>query len=295
MTPIGPAEGHPRLGVVGGQLEAGLRAADREGRDGDPAVVQGLEELLEAPALLAEQVLERDAAVVEAETVRVGDVPAELVVSGLHGEPRRARRDHDRGDLCGAVLVGARPRGHGHDGRDVGARVGDERLGTVDDPLVAVQGGPRLGCGRVRAGLGLREAEAGKGLSGHEVGQEAQLLLVVAVGEDRVDAEPDARGQGDPDGLVDPAELLDGHAEAGEVALSVVGAAAVLLRHDETEEAELAHLGDQVGREVALRVPLRDVGCDLLLGEVPDDLAEVLVLLAQLEHGQLLDQYLTLT
>ena len=86
----------------------------------------------------------------------------------------------------------------------------------------------------------------------------------------------------DADRLVDPAELLDRDAEAGEVA--VVAHAAELLRHDEAEQAEVAHLGHEVGREVVLPVPLGDVRLDLRLGELADDLAEVLVLLAQLEH-----------
>ena len=45
-----PAEGDPGPGVVGRGLEARLRAADGERADGDPAVVEGLEELLEALA-----------------------------------------------------------------------------------------------------------------------------------------------------------------------------------------------------------------------------------------------------
>ena len=60
---------------------------------------------------------------------------------------------------------------------------------------------------------------------------------------------PDAGRQGDADRLVDPAELLDRDAEAGEVA--ALAGAAVLLRHDEAEQPEVAHLGHEVGREVA--------------------------------------------
>ena len=60
--------------------------------------------------------------------------------------------------------------------------------------------------------------------------------------------------------------------------------AAELLRHDEAEQPEVAHLGHQVGREVVVPVPLRDVRRDLGLGELAHDRAEVLVLLAQLEH-----------
>ncbi len=70
----------------------------------------------------------------------------------------------------------------------------------------------------------------------------------------------------------------------GEVA--VVAHATELLRHDEPEQPELTHLRDEVGREVVVLVPLRDVRFDLVLSELPDDLAEVLVLLGQLEHAR---------
>ncbi len=53
--------------------------------------------------------------------------------------------------------------------------------------------------------------------TGDEVGQPLLLLLVRAVGEDRIDAEPDAGLERDADRLVDPAEFLDGHAQRREV------------------------------------------------------------------------------
>ncbi len=133
----------------------------------------------------------------------------------------------------------------------------------------------------VRPGTGLGQAEAGQGAAGDEVGQPALLLRVGAVAEDRVDAQADARREGDADRLVDPAELLDRDDEAHEVGVRP----AVLLRRGEAEEAEVAHLRHELGGEVRVAVPLLDVRGDLALGEVADDHAEVLVLLAQLEHG----------
>ena len=47
---------------------------------------------------------------------------------------------------------------------------------------------------------------------------------------------------------------------------------------------EVTHLRDEVGREVRVPVPLGHVRLDLALGEVAHDLAEVLVVLAELEH-----------
>ena len=72
----------------------------------------------------------------------------------------------------------------------------------------------------------------------------------------------------------------------GEAALSAQAGAAVLLGGGEAEQAELAHLRDDVDREVVVAVPLGGVGGDLLLGEVADRPSELLVLGRQLEaHG----------
>ena len=71
-------------------------------------------------------------------------------------------------------------------------------------------------------------------------GSQRLLLLVGPEGQDRVDAQPDGGLEGDADRLVDPADLLDGDAEAGEVA--VLAGAAVLLGRGEPEQPEVAHL-----------------------------------------------------
>ena len=65
---------------------------DGERGDGDPAVVEDGQELGEAPAALAEQVVRRHPAVGEREPVRVGRVPAHLAVRRLDGEARGCRR-----------------------------------------------------------------------------------------------------------------------------------------------------------------------------------------------------------
>ena len=59
---------------------------------------------------------------------------------------------------------------------------------------------------------------AGQRPAGDEVGQPALLLLLGAEGQDRVDAQADAGLERDADRLVDAAELLDRHAQRGEVA-----------------------------------------------------------------------------
>ena len=82
-------------------------------------------------------------------------------------------------------------------------------------------------------GLGLGEAEAAEGAARAQVGQPLLALLLGAEDEDRVGAEADAGLERDRHRLVDPAELLDGHAQRGEVA----AAPAVLLGEGQAEQA----------------------------------------------------------
>ena len=71
---------------------------------------------------------------------------------------------------------------------------------------------------------------------------------------------------------------------------AMTAGAAVLLADDEAEQAKFAHLWHQFGREVVVAIPLRDVRGDLVLGEVSDESAEVLVVLGQLEHRRPFDR-----
>ncbi len=229
VAPDRRAEGHAGLRVPRGQVQAGPGRAERERADRDPAVVEDGEELLEAGPPLAEEVVLGHPAAAEGQAVGVGGVPAELAVGLLDDEAVGAGRDRDGTDLRRAVPPGPRAGGHRDDAGDLGPGVGDVALGAVDDPLAVGQLrlGPR-GPG-VGAGLGLGEAERGQRTTLHQVGQPPLALGVGAVGEDRVDAQADARAQRDPGGLVDVAELLDRDAQAGEV----TAGPAVGLGHDE--------------------------------------------------------------
>ncbi len=212
----------------------------------------------------------------------------DLGVLRRDGEPGRARRHQDRGDLRLAVRPGA---GHGGDpdhGGDRGARVGDERLRPVDHPLPArLPFQPRPGCVRIAPATsvpppGSVSPNAAEPLARAERGQPLPLLLLGAEPVDRHDAEPDPGLERDGDRGVHPGEFLKREAEREVVAAH----AAVLLGHRQPEQPHPPHLRDDVVGELALLVQVTDHRRDDVAGELRDALAQVLVLLIQLvaEH-----------
>jgi len=119
-----------------------------------------------------------------------------------------AGRHDDGGDLLATTRFRAGDRGHGDQGRDVRAGVGDERLRAVDHPFVAVQAcrggyGPGIG-----AAAGLRQAERAQALAGAEGGQPALLLGGRTETVQRHRTQGDACLDRDGDRRVDAGQLL---------------------------------------------------------------------------------------
>jgi hypothetical protein len=198
--------------------------------------------------------------------------PADPVPGGAGG-------DDDGGDLVAVVGPLAGDGGHRDQAGAVQAGVGDERLGAVDHPLVAVLGGPGGQGAGVRPAARLGEAERGQLLAGGQRAQPALVLLSGAVAPDRHGPEADRGLQGDGHRGVDPGQLLDGQAQGG-----VVGAhAADLLGERQPEQAHGGHLVEDHRVEPLVPVHRLGPGGDHLLGEGPDDLAELLLLGCQLE------------
>src|SRR5690606_3363939 len=98
-----------------------------------------------ATPTLPQQILFRDAGIGEAQRMRVGGVPADLVVRGLDAEAGRAVGHDDRRDLF-APLTLPRDRRHRHEAGYWRTGVRDELLRAVDDPLTALE--HRAGAGR---------------------------------------------------------------------------------------------------------------------------------------------------
>ena len=225
-------------------------------------------------ALLAEEVLLRDADVVEGQLRGVLGVLADLVQVAAALEALHAALDHEQRDALVAGLgVGARD-----DDDQVGQdAVGDERLGPVEDVVVALVdrgGADALEVG-ARARLGHRDRRDLR--AADEVREPALLLLVVRAGDEvRHDHVVEQREGRAVDAA--PGHLLADHHVVAEVGRAP---AAVLLVELESEQALRARLGPHVAVDDPVLLPLVVVGDDLLVEERADRVAEGLVLLVE--------------
>ena len=94
---------------------------------------------------------------------------------------------------------------------------------------------------------------------------------------DVVGAKRIVRGHDQPHRAIDARQLLD-----GDDVLDVAQAgAAVLLREDDAQQAQLGELGNQFRRETRGFVPLHDVRSDFRFGEFADGAAKLLLFVGQ--------------
>ena len=192
-----------------------------------------------------------------------------MIAGGIRG-------DQEGGD----PLVLLRRVDGGEDQGDVGmGAVGDEDLGAVQHPVVAVAAGGGAEARGVAARSRLGEGEAAELLARGERGQNLPLLLLVAELHDGIADQRVVHRQDDARGGADPADLLDDQA-VGDV---VHAGAAVLLGDGHPGEAELARLVEEGARELPALVDLLGPRFDHLFGEAPDLVADLPVLVAELD------------
>ncbi len=182
---------------------------------------------------------------------------------GLHHQQREAAR----------ARVSVRAHDEAEEARVQAVR--DERLGAVDDVVVAVAHGRGRDAAQVRSGSGLGHGDRADELAAHERRHPGGALLVGPVVEhvvrrDLVHALAEAREAGVQQLLVD-------HALEPEVA----AAPAVLHGHVGAEHAGLPRAAPQLGVDEAARLPALVVGQDLALDPRPRGLAEELVVVAR--------------
>ncbi|MCY1531410.1 hypothetical protein D9M68_666340 [compost metagenome] len=264
------AEHHAVAGVLAGLLDEPAAVADALGGDQGALGVEAVEDVLEALALFADQVLGGDFQVVEEQLVglvvdHVGDrADGQAVADGL------AQVDQEDRHAFGLLL---------HLGQRGGARQQDHQVGVLDtrDPhllavdhvLVALAHGAGLDLGGVGAGGRLGHAHRLQAqVTGGQGRQVLALLLLAAVtqqGEHVVQLA--VHGAGVAAATVD---FLEDHRSLGQAQTRT----AVLDRNHRRQPAGLGHGGDELIREALLFVDLAPVFGRELRAEGTDAFAD---------------------
>ena len=257
-------------------VQRALREADAHRRDADAPDVEDVQELLEAVAARAEQVLLRHPAVLERQRPRVRRVPAHLAVRLALLVAGRAVLDDEVRDL--AV---ARPRGDRDVAGELGARVGDELLGAVDDPLAALErrpacarcrrpSPPRARSARTRRACGPRRGPAGSAPSarrsrrGRSAACPSDVCAHIVIATDE--------------------STRVSSSTASAYCSDVPPAPPTSSGNGIPIQPELAHLADDVGGERLRAVELLGDRRDLALGELADRPPQHLVIVGQVEE-----------
>ena len=173
-------------------------------------------------------------------------------------------------ELLLVVRLGARQQRHPE--RHVGARVGDERLPAVDQPAAVVPDRPRADPPRVGTGIGLGQTERAERAPFGQRSQPTLSLDVVAEQVQRQRTDRHVRLPRRRHRLVGQADLLHRRDEADRRHADP----APFLGNQHAEQAERAHLAEQVGRAARLVPRERRTRRDLVLREVaaePDQIA----------------------
>ena len=194
--------------------------------------------------------------------VEPAQMPSLFSVSARRHARPLALDDERRDAAVLRVGIGLR-----EDERVVGdAGVGDPVLLAVEDVGVALAAGVREHPGDVRAGGGLGEPEAGELVAARLRGEVALLLLLVGVAEKRQRVEADVDRDERPEGRLAALDLLADERLGNEVEPG----AAVFLRDDDAEQAELGHARDRLHVEVVVDVVLDRVRKHALVHELAD-------------------------
>ena len=174
LDPIGRPNVVPLAGVSDRVVDTASEHPDAERGDGDPPVVEDLEELGDPAPALAEQMVLGHSALDERQSVRVGSVPAHLAVRRLHLQPVVP---------AGTRIVEISP------GPVSAVTVTTDVIGVPElvmnafapsithSPLDVVRARPGAGTSCVAAGVRLGEAERTERATGAQVGQPALLLF----------------------------------------------------------------------------------------------------------------------
>ena len=248
------------------------RRLDRRHRlDGDHQAFlwELLHQLHEAHARPAQQMIRRHAHVLEEQLRRVLRLHPDLLEIAAALETLGLRLDGDQRRAFGAEL-GIGLGDHDHQVGELA--VGDEGLGAVDDPLVAVHDGRRLDRLQVGARPRLGHGDGRDQFAGAGLRDPLLLLLLGAVVEQVGNHDVVVQREGRT--RRQRAALLLDHDGAVE---EIRAGAAIGLGHGHAQKPLLAGLAPQVARHDPLLLPFHVERSHFLLEKAPAGVAEHLV------------------
>ena len=257
---------------VGRHVEHGLGQAERQGGDRDAPDLERAQELAESQVRITEEVIVGHPDVVEVELAGIETAPPDAAHLRSHGEARRVLLDDEARERRGLALGRLDAGQQCHAERHVRARVGDERLATVDQPAAVASFGAGADPACIGTGIGLGEPE---GTEHAPLGEWSQPALSLGVVAEQVQRQRADRRRA-------PATLRPRTGRPARSAPSLRRSRSVdmpIPPHssgiEDAQESELTHLAEQIGRAARLLPGQRRTTCDLPLREVAAEVDEV--------------------
>ena len=266
--------------VSDGSLKSALADAECLCSDTDTSAVQRVHCDVEALALLSQHVCLRDAAVSEDQLISGGSADTHLLLLRTEGEAGSALLNDECGDFLGhaAALLN-----HAGDRKDhvyvCFLTVGDEDLGSVQNPLFAIQNGLGLLTLCVSTSAGLGQTECTDLSACCQVRKVLLLLLLGTKGEDGIAAKGSMCGNDNAGGAANLGQLLYAHS----VGQDVTTLSAVLLGNGNAHKSSFCHLLNGYARELLGLVNLDGKRLNLFLGKLSEQSACHFMLFAQSE------------
>jgi hypothetical protein len=271
-----PAEDAALVRVVDAFPEQPAAVADALGRDEDPLGIHAVEDVAEALALLADQVLGRHFQILDEHLGRV-------VVDERLDRPNvdaialgRLEIDQEHGKAFGALLDLIPRRRASEEQHQVGVKGarGPDLL-PVDDVMVAIPDRAGLDLGGVGSGRRFGDAESLQAqLSGRDGGQVALLLLIAAVPQQR--SHDVHLSVGGARGAARGVDLLQDHGGRPERQPG----AAILLRDQGCEKPGLGQGLHELRRISALVVQVAPILARKTFADAADRLPQLRIILA---------------
>ena len=239
-------------------VERELRGPQCTCGDVQPASVEARHGVFEALAFLANQMICRHLAVVKMYERGGLCPPSHLAFVCPVRETIRAFLDHHGRDALRAVIAGA------HHGQiEIGkAAAGNERLGAIEFPLIAIEIGAGAQCGGIRARSRFGQAIGGDPFHRAHGRQPGLALLFGAEGIDHPGTHVVDRNEGGDGGTAIGERLEDQRCVE-----PAQPRAADILADIDAGHAEFADRADHIFRKVARLVPLDGLRCDVLIGK----------------------------